>query len=98
MSWEDLLRTEAQLAGLKVPEPNLGRALEQKGWREWLLTLFPFWFEEEFSQEHEKYWELHWKCIQLIKAGTQIVMAETQERMTDYTTEIGDPFPTDTLN
>jgi len=71
MSWEDLLRTEAQLAGLKVPEPNLGRALEQKGWREWLLTLFPFWFEEEFSQEHEKYWELHWKCIQLIKAGKE---------------------------
>lgn len=36
---------------------------------------------------------------QLAKAYTQIVMAETQERMTDYTVEIGDPFPADdTLN
>ena len=34
----------------------------------------------------------------LAEAYSMICNAETQERMTDYTTEIGDPFPTDTLN
>jgi len=45
--------------------------LEKKGWQDWLMTLFPFWFEEEFSKEHVQYWELHWKCIQQIKKGIE---------------------------
>ncbi len=70
-SFEELVHLHAKKAGMKVPEPNLGRVLEQKGWQEWLLTLFPFWFEEEFSVEHCQYWELHWKCIQAIKNGVE---------------------------
>jgi hypothetical protein len=43
--------------------------LEARGWQFWLLTLFPFWFEEDFSTDHEKYWALRWSVFQRIKAG-----------------------------
>lgn len=46
--------------------------LEARGWKEWLLTLFPFWFEEEFSAEHEQYWELRWTVFQRIKRGEPV--------------------------
>ena len=46
--------------------------LEKKGWREWLMTLFPFWFSEEFSKEHIQYWELHWNVLQKIKNGEEV--------------------------
>ncbi len=52
-------------------EADKGRELEKQGWETWLMTLFPFWFEEEFSKEHIQYWELHWKCIQLIRQGKE---------------------------
>lgn len=61
MSWEDLLRTEAQLAGLKVPEPNLGRALEQKGWEEWCRTLFPNYFSRPFTNYQKEFWKWGWQ-------------------------------------
>jgi hypothetical protein len=41
--------------------------LETQGWRVWLTTLFPFWFDDEFSQEHIKYWDLRWKVFNQIK-------------------------------
>lgn len=41
--------------------------LEKKGWREWLMTLFPFWFQSEFSKEHERFWELRWSVLQRYK-------------------------------
>jgi len=41
--------------------------LEAKGWREWLTTIFPFAFEDEFSADHAKYWDLTWSLIQRIK-------------------------------
>ncbi len=47
-------------------------ALEASGWKNWLMTLFPFWFAEEFSQEHEQYWELHWTALQRIKLGEDV--------------------------
>lgn len=52
-----------------VPKAN---ALEAGGWKHWLLTLFPFWFSESFSQEHEQYWQLHWSALMRIKAGVEV--------------------------
>jgi len=43
--------------------------LEARGWKTWLMTLFPFWFAEEFSNEHEQYWELYWSVLLAIKRG-----------------------------
>jgi hypothetical protein len=41
--------------------------LEKEGWRSWLMTLFGFRFEEEFSADHVKFWNLYWTVIQRIK-------------------------------
>src|ERR1035437_4735905 len=41
--------------------------LEMRGWREWLMTLCPFRFEEEFSADHVKFWDLHWSVLMRIK-------------------------------
>ena len=53
-------------AGKQMPSME-HRLLEQKGWQDWLMTLFPFWFSETFSKEHIQYWDLHWKIIHQIK-------------------------------
>lgn len=47
-------------------------ALEAAGWQAWLLALFPFWFEEDFSEEHTRYWELRWSVYQRIKRGETV--------------------------
>ena len=59
---EDCMRA----VGMTVLEDK-SSALESHGWHKWLLTLFPFWFSEEFSAEHIQYWELHFKVLQQIK-------------------------------
>ena len=41
--------------------------LEAKGWRPWLTTLFPFAFEEEFSEDHAKFWELFFSVLLRIR-------------------------------
>jgi len=69
MSWNDILSANLIKAGIKPPDPNLGYELEKKGWEEWLMTLFPFYFEESFSKQHIQYWELHWECLMDIRAG-----------------------------
>lgn len=71
MSFVDLFNDGLEELGIKPVKPNKGRELEEKGWKEWLLTLFPFWFEEQFSKEHEQYWELHWECLRQIKKGIE---------------------------
>jgi len=53
-------------AGKQMPSME-HRLLEQKGWQDWLMTLFPFWFSETFSKEHIQYWDLHWKISHQIK-------------------------------
>jgi hypothetical protein len=55
--------------GYTPPPIHKAKHLESQGWKQWLLTLFPFWFSEEFSEEHVTYWELHWSVLQRIKAG-----------------------------
>lgn len=58
-------------SGASSPETAEARAkadaLEATGWENWLLTLFPFAFEEDFSDDHRKFWDLRWKVLQLIK-------------------------------
>lgn len=48
------------------------RELENSGWRNWLMTLFPFWFSEDFSEEHETYWSTLWDTLQQIKRGESV--------------------------
>jgi len=65
----------AAAAALKLgvkPVVDYGTPLEKQGWRVWLLTLFPFWFSEDFSDEHIKYWELHWSAMMRIKRGEDV--------------------------
>lgn len=46
--------------------------LEAKGWETWLMTLFPFWFSEEFSPEHRQYWSQFWDVLLRIRRGESI--------------------------
>lgn len=46
--------------------------LEERGWEEWLMTLFPFWFPESFSKEHRQFWDLRWSVLQRIKKGEYV--------------------------
>lgn len=41
--------------------------LESKGWKEWLLTLFPFVFSDNFSDDHARYWEHKWSVLTRLK-------------------------------
>jgi hypothetical protein len=52
LSSEDLARAKRK-----------ARRLEKRGWRAWLTTLFPFAFEEEFSADHVKFWDLFWSVL-----------------------------------
>lgn len=52
---------------LKKPVPETAAELEAKGWREWLMRLMPFRFEDEFSDDHIKFWELCWSVLTRIK-------------------------------
>lgn len=71
MDTRDIVNNLLLQRGGKPLPVHLGRELEKAGWHEWLLTLFPFWFSENFSKEHIRYWELHWNCLQTIKQGKE---------------------------
>jgi hypothetical protein len=47
--------------------------LEAQGWRVWLTTLFPFAFDEEFSQDHEKFWDLYWSVLFRIREQRKLI-------------------------
>ncbi len=59
-----------------VPVKAKGPELEAKGWETWLMTLFPFWFAEDFSDDHRRFWELRWSVLQRIKQGIDVPNAE----------------------
>lgn len=59
-------REENAAKGITVPV-NKAAELEKQGWRVWLTTLFPFWFDDEFSADHIKYWELRWGVFHKIR-------------------------------
>jgi hypothetical protein len=72
MTPEELFQLSRQFAidklKLGIPPDKAGE-LESKGWEVWLKTIWPFWFEEEFSEDHRKFWSLFWEVVQDIKAG-----------------------------
>lgn len=41
--------------------------LEQQGPFVWLMTLFPFWFRSDFSEDQIAFWQLRWSVIQRYK-------------------------------
>lgn len=59
----------ATLKGVTVVDPEKTAKLEAKGWRHWLMTLFPFWFGEDFSEDHIQYWDIRWDVFHKIKRG-----------------------------
>lgn len=50
--------------------------LEAQGVYDWLLTLFPFVFADDFSDDHRKYWEHKWNVLQRLKRGEFVSPAE----------------------
>lgn len=46
-------------------------ALEAEGVFVWLQTCFPFAFEEEFSEDHKKFWRLFWSILMRIREQTK---------------------------
>lgn len=64
-------RTDYLARHLPTPQPTqtnkCASQLEAQGWRVWLITLFPFAFEEEFSADHIKFWDLFWSVLLRIR-------------------------------
>ena len=48
--------------------------LEALGWREWLMTLCPFAFEEDFSADHIQYWDLVWSVFMRIREQKKYIL------------------------
>jgi hypothetical protein len=55
---DELLPSDAELRA---------REVEAEGPFVWLLTMFPFAFEEEFSADHRKFWLLYWSVLMRIR-------------------------------
>ena len=53
------------------PDPSAptpaAREVEERGPLHWLRTMFPFAFEEEFSEDHKKFWLLFWSVLVRIR-------------------------------
>jgi hypothetical protein len=56
-------------------ETNKARDLEAKGWRVVLMTLMPFAFEEEFSADHVKFWDLYWSVLMRLRTQAELFKA-----------------------
>src|ERR1041384_1040059 len=59
--------TPEQWAFIESLVPASAAQLEMQGWRKWLTTLFPFAFDEEFSADHIKFWDLYWSVLLRIR-------------------------------
>ncbi len=53
--------------GVTASQSEKTKELESKGWEHWLLTCFPFAFEEDFSDDHRKFWDLRWSVLMRIR-------------------------------
>jgi hypothetical protein len=42
--------------------------LESQGWKPWLMTMFPFWFGSDFSDDQLGFWELRWSVLMRYRA------------------------------
>lgn len=69
---EDYYADANYYSGVQGLQIQSASELEAKGWRVWLLTLFPFWFSQEFSEDHIRFWELRWSVLHRIKRGEPI--------------------------
>ncbi|HEY8560487.1 MAG TPA: hypothetical protein VIL74_08925 [Pyrinomonadaceae bacterium] len=65
-------KESADLAGLMPPSAK-ALALEAQGVFVWLKTCFPFAFEEDFSDDHRKFWMLWWSVILRIREQKKYV-------------------------
>lgn len=50
-------------------------SLESYGWRTWLLTTMPFAFEEEFSDDHIKFWDAYWSVLNRLRKQRNFYVA-----------------------
>jgi hypothetical protein len=55
-----------------VPVSNSAQ-LEKRGWHVWLKTLFPFAFDEEFSDDHRKFWDLYFSVLLRIREQRKLI-------------------------
>lgn len=76
VSPETLINVGAAVANLEmamrqrrsgVLQKKDAATLEGQGWEVWLKTLFPFAFDEEFSDDHRKFWDSYWSVLFRIK-------------------------------
>lgn len=62
--------------GLNPVPIDKGEELEELGWEKWLMTLFPFWFTDEFSDDHRRFWELRWNTLLKFKNNEPVEESE----------------------
>lgn len=76
LSETDTINRYFDLHGIESIEPpqqsSKAKDLEALGWREWLMTLCPFAFEEEFSADHIKFWDLYWSVLMRLRKQANI--------------------------
>ncbi|HXH70807.1 MAG TPA: hypothetical protein VNI60_10810 [Pyrinomonadaceae bacterium] len=49
--------------GVTASRSEKTKELESKGWEHWLKTVFPFAFEEDFSNDQSRFWELWFSLL-----------------------------------
>lgn len=62
-----MIKLDIPLWGQPDKHTSQARALEAKGWRVWLQTVFPFAFPAEFAWFHCKFWDVWWDVCLCIK-------------------------------
>jgi hypothetical protein len=75
LSPEELFKLTKEFTGNALKQgakPDLAGDLEGQGWEKWLMTIWPHWFAEEFSDDHRKFWAHFWRVLQEIKAGKKV--------------------------
>lgn len=60
------LRAKYPLEGTAVKR-NEAKAVEDKGWRHWLDTIFPDQFDTAFIDVHTEFWEWGWKFLMALR-------------------------------
>lgn len=61
---DEACEEEEAEAALRNPEAD---AVEAEGPLVWLRTMFPFAFEEEFSEDQKRFWLLYWSVLMRIR-------------------------------
>lgn len=69
------VQTNLELAGLITGAAKTAQ-LEGRGVFAWIQTCFPFAFEDDFSADHRKFWDLWWSILQRIKSQQKLSTRE----------------------